>query len=51
MKLMGVLSCVCVSESSQQTLVWTYEDVPDSFPLTKEGFIVMSGASNRVRCV
>ncbi|KAL7890352.1 hypothetical protein AOLI_G00026100 [Acnodon oligacanthus] len=37
------------SESSQQTLVWTYDDVPDSFLLTKEGFILMSGASNRVR--
>ncbi|KAL7824323.1 hypothetical protein SRHO_G00346240 [Serrasalmus rhombeus] len=39
------------SESYQQTLVWTFDDVPDSFPLTKEGFIVMRGASNRVRCV
>ncbi|KAL7825028.1 hypothetical protein SRHO_G00342070 [Serrasalmus rhombeus] len=37
------------SESYQQTLVWTFDDVPDSFPLTKEGFIVMRGASNRVR--
>ncbi|KAL7890346.1 hypothetical protein AOLI_G00026040 [Acnodon oligacanthus] len=37
------------SESSQQTLVWTYDDVPESVLLTKEGFIVMSGASNRVR--
>ncbi|KAL7824466.1 hypothetical protein SRHO_G00345650, partial [Serrasalmus rhombeus] len=36
------------SESYQQTLVWTFDDVPDSFPLTKEGFIVMRGASNRV---
>ncbi|KAL7890338.1 hypothetical protein AOLI_G00025960 [Acnodon oligacanthus] len=36
------------SESSQQTLVWTYDDVPDSFLLTKEGFILMSGASNKV---
>ncbi|KAL7890372.1 hypothetical protein AOLI_G00026300 [Acnodon oligacanthus] len=35
------------SESSQQTLVWTYDDVPDSFLLTKEGFILMSGASNK----
>ncbi|KAL7827681.1 hypothetical protein SRHO_G00333990 [Serrasalmus rhombeus] len=37
------------SESSQQTLVWTYDDGPDSLPLTKEGFVVMRGASNRVR--
>ncbi|XP_036428637.1 cation channel sperm-associated protein subunit gamma-like [Colossoma macropomum] len=37
------------SESSQQTLVWMFEDIPDSFPLTKEGFIVMRGTSNRVR--
>ncbi|KAL7824894.1 hypothetical protein SRHO_G00343540 [Serrasalmus rhombeus] len=36
------------SESYQQTLVWTFDDVPDSFPLTKEGFIVMRGASNRM---
>ncbi|KAL7825538.1 hypothetical protein SRHO_G00341610 [Serrasalmus rhombeus] len=39
------------SESYQQTLVWTFDDVPDSFPLTKEGFIVMRGASNRVSIV
>ncbi|KAL7826371.1 hypothetical protein AOLI_G00315800 [Acnodon oligacanthus] len=37
------------SESSRQTLVWTYDDVPDSFRLTKEGFLLMSNASNRVR--
>ncbi|KAL7826407.1 hypothetical protein AOLI_G00316160, partial [Acnodon oligacanthus] len=36
------------SESSRQTLVWTYDDVPDSFRLTKEGFLLMSNASNRV---
>ncbi|KAL6479760.1 hypothetical protein MHYP_G00107930 [Metynnis hypsauchen] len=37
------------SESSQQALVWTYDDVLNSFPLTKEGFVVMHGTSNRVR--
>ncbi|KAL7826383.1 hypothetical protein AOLI_G00315920 [Acnodon oligacanthus] len=37
------------SESSRQTLVWTYDDAPDSFRLTKEGFLLMSNASNRVR--
>ncbi|KAL7833686.1 hypothetical protein AOLI_G00286460 [Acnodon oligacanthus] len=34
------------SESSQQILVWTYDDIPDSFLLTKDGFILMNGTSN-----
>ncbi|CDQ99391.1 unnamed protein product [Oncorhynchus mykiss] len=44
-----VLMYNSLNYSSQRTLVWMFEDMDSSVNITKEGFVVMHGNTNKIR--